>query len=536
MPLKRLDFYIRFIIFIPVYNLGHFEKSFSYKTLLEASRLFEDDFFAYDGAWLEAYNNVDWKHLYELSTEEIKNKVIGFLNKWKCRLPYSYSLAENIRKAHQDSIPYIEALQDESIEDWAPNKIKLVEGKSYRNSDLLLKVYNRFVIIGEHFSYVAASKLFHFLLPRLAVMWDNAIVMSYGITMNSGLYVSKFIPKMSEMANEAIETYMIEKRCSREEAASALNRFRTPKTIAKLLDEYNYMKFTRGAKFDKPRYKFPHKMEVGEQLEIRAIEGRDGRVISRALDGRVILFDNTDPKSIEIKPGDIINVRVVRAAENYLIVRVAERPKPPELVKRYEPNPDELFEDFKQMKNFEAGEGIIEVSVDAWMADRRRAKEHYRKMFRAENLGVMSSEDFASFLYFRNNRAWTQLYRQGLQLTRNISDLRGVIAHLQDESMDIASRIRDALRGGDYHLRGFGKNIATGILHICDEKDQYGLWNNRTEEGLKRLKRKPLFSQDLGLSYVRINNELMKLKNELNTDLVMLDGFMWYLSKFKSEK
>jgi hypothetical protein len=100
----------------------------------------------------------------------------------------------------------------------------------------------------------------------------------------------------------------------------------------------------------------------------------------------------------------------------------------------------------------------------------------------------------------------------------------------------VATRIKDVMRGGRLHLRGFGKNIATGILHTRDGQDQYGVRNKRTEGALKILKRKPPISKDLGLSYTRINSELLRLKRELGTDLVMLDGFIWYVSKFHSEK
>lgn len=75
---------------------------------------------------------------------------------------------------------------------------------------------------------------------------------------------------------------------------------------------------------------------------------------------------------------------------------------------------------------------------------------------------------------------------------------------LRTKSIDVTTRIMDVQRGGRLHPRGFGKNIATGILHACDGQDQYGLWYTRTEEALKILKRKTSISQDLGLSYARI--------------------------------
>jgi len=285
----------------------------------------------------------------------------------------------------------------------------------------------------------------------------------------------------------------------------------------------------------RPKSQLDQELRVGSLLNVRAVEGRDGRIISRAPDGRVILFDNTDPISTSINSGDILDVRVVNVAKTYLICRAVEPQKTREPEREGPPTITELFARFRAMRNFKSGgKGIIEASVDSWMAARMKAKELYREMFRPENLGEMSVDDFTSFLYFRNNRAWTQLYRQGLQLIKDIERLRNVISHLQDASIDVATRISEVMRGGHLHLRGFGKNLATGILHVCDTNDQYGVWNNRTEDALEILGRKPPISQDHGFSYIRINKELTKLKRERGTDLVMIDGFMWYVSKFHS--
>lgn len=90
----------------------------SYKDLFKASVLFEGDFYAYDEAWLNTWKEVDWDRLHELPTEDVLADVIGFLNKWKCRLPYSFSLAEGIKGTHRNSISYIESLRGEAVEDW----------------------------------------------------------------------------------------------------------------------------------------------------------------------------------------------------------------------------------------------------------------------------------------------------------------------------------------------------------------------------------------------------------------------------------
>lgn len=82
---------------------------------------------------------------------------------------------------------------------------------------------------------------------------------------------------------------------------------------------------------------------------------------------------------------------------------------------------------------------------------------------------------------------------------------------------------------GSLHIKGIGRNIATAVVHICDEKDRYGLWNNRTEETLKMLRRAPIPAPTPGETYSRINLELNQLKKELGTNLMILDCLMWYI-------
>lgn len=223
----------------------------------------------------------------------------------------------------------------------------------------------------------------------------------------------------------------------------------------------------------------------------------------------------------------LIKVRDIETEIRKLSLKYADREPIKDLL--------DLFEKFNNLTNFTAGEGIIEKSAHSWMKNRRRAKDHFRKIFHVDHLSEMNKDEFSSFLYFRNNRSWTSLYRQGRQLLSKLDDVKKAIAYLQDNTINIETRLRRVLRPGGLHVRGFGKNMATGILHILDENDQYGVWNNITEIGLKYIQRKPPISSDPGISFVRINNELLKLKSELSTDLVMIDGFMWYITKYHSE-
>lgn len=192
-----------------------------------------------------------------------------------------------------------------------------------------------------------------------------------------------------------------------------------------------------------------------------------------------------------------------------------------------------MFDEFRQLRSFRGGEGITESSLDSWMKARKSSKAFYAEMFRSDNLKRLSVCDFTTFLYYRNNRSWTQLYRQGLQLTQHMGKLKRAIKHLQDGSFEVGGRIRNVMIGGRYHVNGLGKNLVTGILHTCDREDKYGVWNNRVIDGLKKLGINSKISQDNGLTYKRINEKLLLLKERLSTDLVYIDGFMWFLSTHK---
>jgi hypothetical protein len=50
---------------------------------------------------------------------------------------------------------------------------------------------------------------------------------------------------MKQKANDAIASYMKEKKCSRSEAIQAINSFRKWRPLAKLLDEYNWVTYSQ---------------------------------------------------------------------------------------------------------------------------------------------------------------------------------------------------------------------------------------------------------------------------------------------------
>jgi len=227
------------------------EHQVSYQEIIDASNVFEEDPVADNEAWIWARKFVDWKNLYNLPNKDVKYKVIGFLNKWHCRLPVNDVLAEKIKHAHLQALPYIIALEDETLEDFEYEKRKEIEGKQYSDEEVLTKVFECFSNIGCNFRGVAASKLLSLINPNLFVMWDIPICQTYGIKSPSEpynrdkRYVSEFFPLMKQKANDAIVSYIEDKKCSRKEAIDAINNFKKWRPIAKLLDEYNWVTYTK---------------------------------------------------------------------------------------------------------------------------------------------------------------------------------------------------------------------------------------------------------------------------------------------------
>lgn len=93
--------------------------------------------------------------------------------------------------------------------------------------DIRSEIIQLYDILSEFrgIKYVGASKIMHLKNPQLFVMWDTNIRQFYRIWDTKAENYLKFLKKMQEISNHIKWT---DKR----------------KTLAKVIDEYNFMKFT----------------------------------------------------------------------------------------------------------------------------------------------------------------------------------------------------------------------------------------------------------------------------------------------------
>lgn len=225
--------------------------------------------------------------------------------------------------------------------------------------------------------------------------------------------------------------------------------------------------------------------------------------------------------------------------KTYLTPKIVEPPKPPrgkgeikpEEFTRDQINVHTLFDMFLRLEDFSCGEGVVFGNVPLWITARRKAYGEFRNKFSQNKLVDWEklSEDYRQFLYFKNNLSWTTLYRSGLKALSNVERLWNLLVFLQDENVDAQTRVHQGLEG-EYYCQGIGKNILTALLHTFNP-DKYGVWNSRTEDTLRIIRRTPKSVPSAGKRYRAINDEVIQLGQELDTDLTTIDGFIWFISK-----
>jgi len=173
---------------------------------------------------------------------------------------------------------------------------------------------------------------------------------------------------------------------------------------------------------------------------------------------------------------------------------------------------------YTSLKNSKTYEGIV--------ITRDEVLERYQPLFSKEHIPDITEEEFRSFLIFENNKHWSGMHRHGPKMCADMKLLREALLLLSDESQLIEERIEKAIS----MVRGMGKAVATAILLVM-YPDKYGVWNNTSEEGLKRLDLWPKFNRNssFGENYAVVNKILFNLREKIDVDLWTLDAIWWAL-------
>lgn len=204
-------------------------------------------------------------------------------------------------------------------------------------------------------------------------------------------------------------------------------------------------------------------------------------------------------------------------------------------IKREDVNVESLFYEYLHAKPIDVGGGRQFRDVDSWISARKRVYKEYREKFSPKRLHDIERvvKNYENWLLFENNLSWTKLHRKGYMASVHPERLADLLVLLQDDVIPIAKRVyRGLVRKNK--VPGIAQGTLTALLHTFFN-EKYGVWNTRTVDTLKILRRTPIrrsYSQNIGERYRDVNAELHKLVKELGSDLTTVDGFMWYISKF----
>lgn len=180
-----------------------------------------------------------WDNLHKIRLEDTEKVVLPFLGKWNCRLPYD--CASELTSTLQKTEQLIQPLRKLQIEDL--DAMGTVQGNEIASKP--------FCLIEEAFSniskvksgrrtvgFTATSKILHMAIPSFFTMSDEKIRKHYGFEGNSAGYVN-FMLTMNLLAQDLIE------QVGNKQSLLNSSQFRK-RTLARLLDNYNYTVFTLG--------------------------------------------------------------------------------------------------------------------------------------------------------------------------------------------------------------------------------------------------------------------------------------------------
>lgn len=92
-----------------------------------------------------------------------------------------------------------------------------------------------------------ASKILHAILPNLFIMWDDKIRKAIvGEGRDGRCYAFKFLPKMQKAIKEYLESFIKENGGDYKSAALQISKEANNYTLPKLIDEYNYVRYSKG--------------------------------------------------------------------------------------------------------------------------------------------------------------------------------------------------------------------------------------------------------------------------------------------------
>ena len=214
-----------------------------WESLVLASEIFRERQPTYDRLYLEYMSSRDEAAWYsDAGPNDVEIvELFRFLNQLASHHPSGADARARFKRAYLQVLPRLRALQGLTLLD-ATFGGEVVQGMCV--SKAVDKIFGSIASSGSRYASTATSKILHVLNPSLFVMWDSAIRGGYAVDVSSGDYARRFLPRMQRQASEAVDSYIRDGEAEPAAAVEALEKLCGGRPLTKLVDEYNYCKFT----------------------------------------------------------------------------------------------------------------------------------------------------------------------------------------------------------------------------------------------------------------------------------------------------
>ena len=198
---------------------------------------YDDD--AYD-AFMRDKNRYKWDNPHMLNHAEV-NRLVDFLNDWRIRMPDDRNNITHLLTNLKSEVRYLHRI--------IPRSATLLDVNFDETTKQTIAECFDGIAQTRRYESVGTSMVLHVAInPQLFVMWNGPIRSYYGlINENGSEYAHEFLPWMQEIANRAVDEVMDQENLPRAEASQSFTeRCEKKNTLAKIIDEYNFAKFTKG--------------------------------------------------------------------------------------------------------------------------------------------------------------------------------------------------------------------------------------------------------------------------------------------------
>jgi hypothetical protein len=168
-------------------------------------------------------------------------KIYTFMNRWFSRV--ALLKFEPFCRQYQLIWGMLSKLSEFSLEKTSLDLIVKVGDENLRLSRI---VHYCFDVLSEVIGSTPTSKALHVSAPSMLVMWDRPIREEIAHGGSGYDYSFVFLPKMKKEIDEVVASYALENHCNDEAATNQIrNRRGKNYTLAKMVDEYNWVTITR---------------------------------------------------------------------------------------------------------------------------------------------------------------------------------------------------------------------------------------------------------------------------------------------------